>query len=240
VTGRQHRSPRAEGRQVRAASIGDAEHALRRRLAACRVPEERRHLTLELVVLYSHCGQHALAMEQLRRLLEATADPAEQADYLLGLGQLMEQAGDYAGAGVFYREGLALVGRLTATTPSLHGDPHYLLHNNLGHCLNQSGQHVEAEARCRAAIAIDPERHDAHRNLGVALEGQGRYAAAAEAFLLAVERCPADPRALRHLEQLLAAHAGVAAEIPDFAARLDACRELVADARRRLLARLSG
>jgi tetratricopeptide (TPR) repeat protein len=214
--------------------------ALRRRLAACRVPEERRHLTLELVVLYSLCGQQVRAMQHLRRLLEETADPAEQADYLLGLGQLMEQGGDYAGASVFYREGLALASRQAGAPGLLHQNPHYLLHNNLGYCLNQSGQCVEAEEHCRAAIGIDPELHNAHKNLGVALEGQGRYAAAAEAFLRAVECCPGDPRALRHLEQLLAAHGGVAAEIPDLAARLDACRELVAAARRRLLARLSG
>jgi len=206
-------------------AIAAAEATLRRRLAACTVPDEHRHLTLELVVLYSRSGQHGLAMQHLRRLLQGTADTAEQVDYLLGLGQLMEQVGDFAGASVFYGEGLDL-GRGPA-------DARYLLHSHLGHCLNQSGRHREAEGHCRAAIAIDPDRHDAHENLAVALEGQGRPAAAAELFIRAVHLCPANARALRRLDQLMAAHGSVVAEIPDIAAKLDECRELVDAFRRR-------
>ena len=182
----------------RPATAETAESALLRRLAYCTHPAERRHLTLELVVLYSYAGAQGQAMQHLRRLLEGTSDPAEQADYLLGLGQLMEQVGDYAGATAFYREWLAL--------PRAPAETRYLLHNNLGYCLNQAGRPAGAEGHCRAAIALDAGRHNAHKNLGVALEGQGRCAEAVAAYVQAVHCNPHDPRALQHLERMVAAH----------------------------------
>jgi hypothetical protein len=86
----------------------ETEAALLARLAASASHDERRQPTLELVVHYSRTGRQALAMARLRGLLDTTSDPLEQADYLLGLGQLMEQLGDYGAASVFYAEGLAL------------------------------------------------------------------------------------------------------------------------------------
>ena len=59
----------------------------------------------------------------------------------------------------------------------------------------------EAEPRCRAAIRIDPQRYNAHKNLGLSLEGLGRYAEAAQAFVEAVRAEASDPRALKHLEE---------------------------------------
>jgi tetratricopeptide (TPR) repeat protein len=163
-------------------------------------------------------------MGYLRRLLEGTGDAAEQADYLLGLGQLMEQVGDHASASVFYREGLAL--------PRAPTDTRYLLHNNLGYCLNAAHRHAEAEGHCRAAIAIDPQRHNAHKNLGIALEGQGRCAEAVAAYEQAVHRNPHDPRALQHLERMVAAHPALADTVTGLASTLQACRERVLAARR--------
>ena len=207
----------------RPATTATAEAALLRRLAYCTHPAERRHLTLELVVLYSYSGRQAEAMGHLRRLLEGTGDPAEQADYLLGLGQLMEQVGDHAGASVFYQEGLAL--------PRAPTDTRYLLHNNLGYCRNAAHRHAEAEEHCRAAIAIDPQRHNAQKNLGVALEGQGRCAEAVAAYVQAVHRNPHDPRALQHLERMVAAHPALADAVTGLAATLEACRDRVLAAR---------
>jgi tetratricopeptide (TPR) repeat protein len=208
----------------RPATTETAEAALLRRLACCTQPAERRHLTLELVVLYSYSGRQAEAMGHLRRLLEGTGDPAEQADYLLGVGQLMEQVGDHAGASVFYEEGLAL--------PRAPTDTRYLLHNNLGYCRNAAHRHAEAEGHCRAAIAIDPQRHNAHKNLGVALEGQGRCAEAVAAYVRAVLCNPHDPRALQHLERMIAAHPALAEAVTGLASTLQACRDRVLAARR--------
>jgi tetratricopeptide (TPR) repeat protein len=208
----------------RPATAEAAEAALLRRLACCTHPAERRHLTLELVVLYSYSGRQAEAMGHLRRLLEGTGDPAEQADYLLGLGQLMEQVGDHAGASVFYEEGLAL--------PRAPTDTRYLLHNNLGYCRNAAHRHAEAEGHCRAAVAIDPQRHNAHKNLGVALEGQGRCAEAVAAYVRAVNCNPHDPRALQHLERMVAAQPALADAVTGLASTLQASRERVLAARR--------
>jgi hypothetical protein len=58
---------------------------------------------------------------------------------------------------------------------------------------------------CRAAIGIDPGRQNGHKNLGVALQGQGRYCDAARSFILATMACPQDGRALGLLEELVAA-----------------------------------
>ncbi len=107
----------------------------------------------------------------------------------------------------------------------------YLLHNNLGYCLNHHGRLAEAEPLCRAAIALDRERYNAHKNLGVALEGQGRYAEAAECYVESTRRNPADPRALRHLETMLARHPELTAALPDLPATLEACRALAGPGR---------
>jgi hypothetical protein len=66
-------------------------------------------------------------------------------------------------------------------------------------------------ACCRAAVAIDPRRRNAHKNLGVALQGLGRYAEAARSYLRAADICPADTRALRLLQALIAPCPGASA-----------------------------
>lgn len=62
------------------------------------------------------------------------------------------------------------------------------------------------------AISLDARRHNAHKNLGVSLSGQGRYSEAAWRFLRAAELCPRDPRAAEHLFELLASHPEVLKE----------------------------
>ena len=58
---------------------------------------------------------------------------------------------------------------------------------------------AEAEPLAREAIAIDPKRHNAHKNLGLALMGQGRLSAAAGSFNIARVLCPHDERATHYL-----------------------------------------
>ena len=130
----------------------------------------------------------------------------------------------HPGASVCYLEGLSLPPAPTQTR--------YLLRNNLGYCLNEAHCHAEAEGHCRAAIAIDPQRHNAHKNLGVALEGQGRCAEAVAAYVQAVHNNPHDARALQHLERMVAAHPALADAMTGLAATLQACRERVLAARR--------
>ena len=45
------------------------------------------------------------------------------------------------------------------------------------------GHFAEGEKFCRAAIEINPSRPNGHKNLGIALAGQGQYREAAGALL---------------------------------------------------------
>ena len=79
----------------------------------------------------------------------------------------------------------------------------YFLYNNAGYCLNNLGEHKEAEGFCRQAIAIDSTRHNAYKNLGIALQGQEKYQEAAKAYRTADSICPEDPRAKNLLNNLI-------------------------------------
>jgi predicted DNA-binding transcriptional regulator YafY len=109
--------------------------------------------------------------------------------------------------------------------PQERNEVWYFLNNNLGYCLNKIGRHAEAEKYCREAIGMQPRYHNAYKNLGIALEGLGRYADAASSYIYAARACPEDPRALAHLQNLLAAHGEVLDEVPDILAQLHECHE---------------
>jgi len=149
----------------------------------------------QLARFYSMVGRQGDATACVTRLLANTPDPAKQAGGYLALGQLLEQGDHYAEAEAMYAQGLAIL-------PAA-GDVGYFLHNNRGYCLNLLGRHAEAEVHCRAAIALDPVRHNAHKNLGLALAGQGRLGEAACCLLEADRRFPGDERARGHLTALL-------------------------------------
>jgi tetratricopeptide (TPR) repeat protein len=63
--------------------------------------------------------------------------------------------------------------------------------------------YAEAEGFCRRAIKINPDRHNAYKNLGLALAGQRKFPEAVKALVKAVRVCPKDPRAFKALEDLL-------------------------------------
>ena len=121
---------------------------------------------------------------------------AESARYWLVEGCRCEKCEDWDGAIAYYRKALA-------ADPQ---DPpvRYFAHNNLGYSLLQVGCFDEAETYCAIAIAINPNWHNAHKNLGLALVGQGRWLDAALSLAEAARLYPDDPRAWLHLQQLLA------------------------------------
>jgi Tfp pilus assembly protein PilF len=82
----------------------------------------------------------------------------------------------------------------------------YVLHNNIGYCLNLLGRYIEGEKYCRMAININSSRASGYRNLGVSLYGQGDMKSAAWALVEAAKAEPSDPRARALLEKLLAEH----------------------------------
>ena len=106
--------------------------------------------------------------------------------------------------------------RALAADPADH-QTRYFANNNLGYSLLQLGRFDEAEEYCEAAILINPKQYNAHKNLGLAREGQGRWLDAALSLAEAVRLCPQDTRAWLHLQQLLAIKPGLMTQFPDLA-----------------------
>jgi tetratricopeptide (TPR) repeat protein len=167
----------------------------------------------QLARFYSFVGRHEDATACVERCLAGARDPAKQAAGCLGLGQLLEQQDRYAEAEAMYARGLEI--------PSAPTKVCYLLHYNRGYCLNILGRHADAEVHTRVALAIDSTRHNAHKNLGLALAGQGRLGEAARCLLDADRRCPGDTRARGHLTELLTENPEILEADPTLAA---ACR----------------
>jgi len=167
--------------------------------------------------------QDSFAIEYIEKLLASDVSREDKAYTCLTTGQMMEHKGNY-------RVALECYARAFSLDP-VQNDVWYFLHNNLAYCLNLFGRFEEAELYCRQAITINGERHNAHKNLAIALEGQAKYAESARALIVAVRICPRDPRALQHLEKLFGAHPEVESDIPDIFSQIEECQRAVQIAR---------
>lgn len=172
-----------------------------------------------LAILYSRTDRHDRAIECMNRVSTMADGSEEEASCYLAMGQLREQIGDYENAARYYRGAFGLKPRDT--------DLWYWINNNLGYCLIRLCQFKEAEGYLKSAVAIDPRRSNAFKNLGLALAARKEYAKAAEYLVRATQVNAADPRSLTHLEQLVVAHPDLMVEVPDLQEKLDACREAV-------------
>lgn len=103
----------------------------------------------------------------------------------------------------------------------------YSANNNLGYVLIQLKQYEEAVYCCRAAIDINPRRYNAHKNHGLALQGQGFWKDAVASFVEATRLNPTNARAWQHLEYLLYCRPNLMKQYPEL-------RQLVADMRTEL------
>jgi tetratricopeptide (TPR) repeat protein len=183
------------------------------------VGADQEKILLQLIEFYCNSGEWLKALKYLSRLMDSNDDPEKQAGYLLEMGGNMEKLTDYEVAILFYSKALSLepVGTLLW----------YLINNNLGYCLNQQSRFADAEGYCRSAIQIDPERHNAYKNLGVSLAGQEQYVEAARYLIQATCMNINDPRALKLLEQLILDHPEITGEIPDIKVQIQKCQEQV-------------
>jgi tetratricopeptide (TPR) repeat protein len=154
--------------------------------------------------------------ERLRQLMPLLPDLEEKASCVFTMGQTEEIARDYVAAIGYYKEALALEPASLFTW--------YFIHNNLGYSLNTLGRFTDGEAYCRKAIQIDPARPNGHKNLGIALTGQGQYRDAARAFVAATQANAYDSRALGLLEDLLKQHPELEY---DFHAEVECCRKAI-------------
>ena len=204
----------SDGRQLSAEEI---EKRLLEKLQACE--NEVQKALWEIGSFYQDTGRSKQASAYLERLIEPTDDPEQKAFQYLTKGQTMERRGDYKSAIAFYARALPL--------EPMNIEVWYFINNNLGYCLNIFREYDRAEEYCRTAIRIDPERHNAYKNLGISLQGQGRLVEAANAFITAVRTNPQDPRALRFLEGLQEQHPGIREDIPDIMEQLQVCKQSV-------------
>ena len=183
--------------------------------------KDRQELLEVLTSLARHCfdkGYFDGAQTYFEKIFELSDSSDAKAFCILSIGQTKEGQRDYEAALGWYRKAFSL-------EPGCDQEVWYFLHNNLGYCLNHFDRHEEALKYCRAAISINPERHNAHKNLGIALEGIGRYTEAAKSYINASRLCPSDPRALQHIEALVGAHPEVCRDIPGLLEEIESCRQ---------------
>lgn len=206
--------PQSPEGPVVALSIEQAEKLLLADLADAQ--KDRRKSLWELAQFYKMTKQHDNALQRLRELMPLLPDPEDKANCVFTMGQAMEQVGDYQSAIRYYKE--------AETLEPAHTFTWYFINNNLGYCLNTLGQISEGEVYCRRAITTDPDRPNAHKNLGIALAGMGQHRDAARSFVQATQANALDSRACRLLEDLLKAHPELEYEFQD---DLERCQKAV-------------
>jgi Flp pilus assembly protein TadD len=154
---------------------------------------------------------YAPAYSNLGTALRATGDyPSAIVEYeralallptspeiLVNLGNAKMGAGDLPGAVDLFRKA-AQIDASPETRAALARATY-----DLGSALLERSAFVEAEARLRESIAIDPGNAEAHNNLGIALASQGRMDAAIAAFRRATEIKPGFADAQQNLEMAL-------------------------------------
>jgi Tfp pilus assembly protein PilF len=111
--------------------------------------------------------------KQAEQLLAHPRSRDDAARAHLTLGCIHEHEADWTAAVESYRQVLAC----EPCDPTVQ----YFGNNNLGYSLIQLGRFDEAEDYCTAAIAIDEQRHNAHKNLGLVCQGHPACCGAVDA-----------------------------------------------------------
>lgn len=111
------------------------------------------------------------ALEIIERLKQSSEGNEKKGHYAFFKGCVFEMVGDYQAAVQAYGTGLSFEPR--------DGRTWYFLHNNLGYSLIKLCKFQEAEYYCKEAIRINKGVYNGFKNLGLALEGQGRILEAA-------------------------------------------------------------
>ena len=161
------------------------------------------------------------AIDLLEAFIKSNRNAENKAHCHLALGQIATDEKRFAVALEHFNAALALRPEKRKVK--------YVLHNNIGFCLNQLNRHVEAEKHCRAAIDIDWTRASAFRNLGISLKGQGNLIGAAWVLVEAINADPTDTRARQIVEQVVKGNPSLAAQCPWLSGALDTESKSVAD-----------
>lgn len=191
----------------------DTEGLLLQRLNSTTTEEEYFRWMLFVVGFYRGINKISEAIDLLDGFIKADHSSENKAHCHLALGQIATDEKRFAGALDHFNSALALRPEKRKVR--------YVLHNNIGFCLNQLNRHVEAEKYCRTAIDIDWTRASAFRNLGISLKGQGNLIGAAWVLVEAINTDPTDSRARQIVEQLVKANPGLTMQCPWLTSSLD-------------------
>jgi tetratricopeptide (TPR) repeat protein len=161
---------------------------------------------LFVVGFYRGINKIAAATELLEGFIKGSKDVEQSAHCYLALGQIATDEQRHEAALSYFKAALELGPKRRKVL--------YVLHNNVGYCLNSLGCFSEGEKHCRTAIAIDWKRASAYRNLGLSLNGQKNLAGAAWALVEAINADESDNRARLVLEKLLALHPSLGPQCP--------------------------
>jgi tetratricopeptide (TPR) repeat protein len=181
--------------------------------------EDHQAVRRGLILVYRTMGRAAEAMYHAQEYLAHTNNVEDRAEAYFFLGQAMEHVKDFESAFRFYMQAMELEPRNKMYW--------YFIHNNIGFSLNQLSRYLDAEKYLREAITIDRSRANAFKNLGLSLEGQGRYSEAARSYIAAVQANATDPRALWHLEELAGRQPELFTELSDLCNQITLCRHAV-------------
>jgi tetratricopeptide (TPR) repeat protein len=138
---------------------------------------------------------------------------SEIAKAYLARGEVAEAEEKWGLALEHYGIGLSLLPKDTKTG--------YFLFNNAAHCLNALELYSVGESYCRRAIAIDPMRPEAYRNLAVSLRSHGNLRGAALCLVEAIKISPSDERTVQLLKQLLTDHPTLSIQCSQIARELE-------------------
>jgi len=156
---------------------------------------------------------------QAEKLLANPEKPDDRARAYLTLGCICEHESNWEAAITNYSRALAA----NPQDISLR----YFCNNNLGYSLIQLGRFDEAEKYCETAIEVDDEKHNAHKNLGLARQGQGRWIDAAFCFARASRLSPSDPRSWWHLEGLLKTQPQLLSQSAELRRKVEWLRDMI-------------
>jgi tetratricopeptide (TPR) repeat protein len=184
----------------------DTEKLLLERLENSSTKDDHFRWMLFVVGFYRGINKIKEATELLEAFIQASKDFEQAAHCHLALGQIATDEQRLEDALKHFTQALELSPKKRKVA--------YVLHNNIGFCLNTLARFVEGEIHCRNAITIDWTRASGYRNLGVSLQGQGNLRGAAWALVEAIRADAADDRATLLLEKLVASNPILAVQCP--------------------------
>jgi tetratricopeptide (TPR) repeat protein len=184
----------------------DTEGLLLERLKNSKTDEDYFRWMLFVVGFYRGINKIESATQLLEGYIQLNKNPEQSAHCHLALGQIATDEKRLDRALEHFTAALELAPKKRKVG--------YVLHNNIGYCLNNLGRFNEGEKHCRTAIEMDWVRASGYRNLGVSLQGQGDLIGATWALAEAIKVDVTDNRARLLLDKLIADHPKIAIQCP--------------------------